>query len=275
MISQDLDHIWYPCSQMKDYEKFSPLHVSRAKGSYIELSDGKKIIDAISSWWCKSLGHQHPRLKKALLTQLEAFEHVILANTTNQTIINLSKKLAGLTPDLNKIFYAGDGSCAVEIALKMSLHTRHLQGKTKKTTFISLENSYHGETLGALSVSDVGLYRNPYKALLFDTTFIASIPYVSGIQDPLWSDCTSYWQDIEKNLEKYCETTCAFIIEPIVQGAGGMKIYSQDFLKKLRQWTYHHDIHLIADECMTGIGRTGKMLACEHAGITPDFLCFI
>lgn len=273
LIDQDLKHIWHPCSQMKDYEVFMPLIVTRASGSYIQLADGRKMIDAISSWWCKSLGHNHPRLKKVLLQQLDKFEHVLLANTTNETIVTLSKKLAQLTHSLNKVFYAGDGSCAVEIAMKMSLHARQIQGDVNRTKFIALKNSYHGETVGAMSVSDIGMYRTPYQSMLFDTHFISSIPYVSHVDDPLWSDCSDYWEKIEKTLESHAEKTTALLVEPIVQGAGGMKIYSQDFLKRLRTWTQQHNIHLIADEIMTGIGRTGKMLACEHADIEPDFLC--
>jgi adenosylmethionine-8-amino-7-oxononanoate aminotransferase len=273
LIKSDHKHIWHPCSQMKDYEVFKPLVVASANGSYIDLADGKKLIDAISSWWCKSLGHNHPRLKHALLQQLERFEHVTLANTTNATIVKLAEKLAQLTSSLHKIFFAGDGSSAVEAALKMSLHARNIQGETKKTRFVALENGYHGETVGALSVSDLGLYRDPYKPMLFDTNFISPLPYVTDTQDPLWSNCLEHWQKIEKQLEPLAKTTTAIIVEPIVQGPAGMKIYSQHFLKLLRDWTKKHNIHLIADEIMTGMGRTGKILACEHANIEPDFLC--
>lgn len=265
--------LWNPCSQMKDYETFKPLHVIGASGSYIHLKNGQKIIDAISSWWCKSLGHNDLRLKKALLEQVERFEHVILANTVNETILSLSEKLTQLTSTLNKVFYASDGSCAVEIAMKMSLHARKLMGQEAKQHFIALENGYHGETAAALSVSDVGLYRKDYESLLFKPHYISPLPYVCGTHDPLWQDCSSYWEPIEKSLEPLIEKTTAIILEPVVQGAAGMKIYSQDFLRRLRAWTKQHDIHLIADEIMTGIGRTGKMLACEHADIEPDFLC--
>jgi adenosylmethionine-8-amino-7-oxononanoate aminotransferase len=268
----DAQYIWHPCSQMKDYELFKPLVVKRAYGSYIELSDGKKIIDAISSWWCKSLGHNHPALKKALLQQLEQFEHVILANTTNDVIVNLSQKLASLMPHLNKVFYASDGSCAVEIAIKMSLHSRIIEGKNQRTQFLALKNGYHGETLGALSVSDIGLYSAPYASVLFKTPYI-EVPYVSGIEDPLWINASEEWRAAEKLLEPFHNTTTALIIEPIVQGAAGMKIYSKDFLERLANWAHQHDIHIIADEIMTGIGRTGKMLACEHTTIQPDFIC--
>jgi adenosylmethionine---8-amino-7-oxononanoate aminotransferase len=272
MQTDPLAHVWHPCSQMKDYEIFKPLMVQAAQGCFIQLEDGRKIIDAISSWWCKSLGHQHPRLKRALLQQLEKFEHVLLANTTNEIIIRLSAKLAGLTQQLKKVFYASDGSSAVEIALKMSLHAREIRGEHKKTKFLALKNSFHGETLGALSVSDVGYFRKPYESLLFEVHFIEP-PYVLSATDPTWFDCSSHWIKTERWLEAHIDTTTALIVEPIVQGVGGMKIYSADFLRRLRQWSQVHGIHLIADEIMTGLGRTGKMLACEYAGIEPDFIC--
>ncbi|MFZ2314398.1 MAG: adenosylmethionine--8-amino-7-oxononanoate transaminase [Gammaproteobacteria bacterium] len=273
LIAKDLKHNWHPCSQMKDYENFPPMIVEKAYGSYIELANGKKIIDAISSWWCKSLGHNHPRLKKALLNQVERFEHVIFANTTNDIMASLSERLSALTKTLNKVFYAGDGSSIVEAAMKMSLHSRMINGQVNKNKFIALKNSYHGETAGALSVSDVGIYKKPYLSMTFDTYFIDNIPYVNNRQDPLWNNCESEWKIIEKTLEEYAETTTAIIIEPIVQGAGGMKIYAQDFIKRLRQWTHKNNVHLIADEIMTGFGRTGQMFAYQHANIEPDFLC--
>lgn len=268
----DLQHNWHPCSQMKDYEQFKPLVIKRAYGSYIELDDGKKIIDAISSWWCKSLGHQHPALKKALQEQVEKFEHVIFANTTHEVIAKLSQTLSQLMPGLSKAFYAGDGSCAVEVAMKMSLHFRMLQGKTNKTKFIALKNGYHGETIGALSVSDLGLYKQAYSSLLFEPILIEPL-YVNEIHDARWENADEHWLHIEKKLEEEKEDATAIIFEPILQGAGGMKLYSKDFLSKLAAFAKANDIHLIADEIMTGIGRTGKMLACEHANITPDFLC--
>ena len=270
---KSLNHIWYPCSQMKDYEQFKPLVVKSAQGSYIELADGTKILDAISSWWCKSLGYNHPKLKKAMIDQMEKFEHVILANTTNELIVNLSERLTNLMAGLSKVFYAGDGSCAVEIAMKMSLHSRYINGDAKRNRFITLKNSYHGETVGALSVSDIGLYKNPYSSILFKPYVIDKIPYVQSIYDPLWDNCSEKWDRLEKSLEKYIDSSTALIVEPIVQGAGGMKIYSKDFLNRLAKWAKKHDIHLIADEIMTGIGRTGKMLACQHADIQPDFIC--
>jgi adenosylmethionine---8-amino-7-oxononanoate aminotransferase len=273
LINRDRQHIWHPCSQMKDYESFPPLIISKAYGSYIELTDGRRIIDAISSWWCKSLGHNHPRLKTALKAQLEYFEHVIFANTTYEIIIQLSEKLGRLCMGLDKVFYASEGSSAVEIALKMSLQAQQLLGQNQRIQFTSLQNGYHGETFMALSLSDLGLYRQAYEAHLIKPNFIQNIPYVHSSSDPLWKDCSTIWPNIEKQLEKQAANLAAIIVEPIVQGAGGMKIYSQDFLHRLRKWTQIHGIYLIADEIMTGLGRTGRALACEHAQIKPDFIC--
>lgn len=272
LIQRDLQCIWHPCAQMKDYETFKPLEITAAQGVWIETKDGRKIMDATSSWWCKSLGHQHPRLKKALLKQIDKFEHVMFAHTTHETIVALSEKLAALTTSLNKVLYASDGSSVVEMAMKMSVHARQLTGEKNRNKFVALQNSYHGETTGALSVSDLGIYRQPYQSLLFDTHFIP-LPYVLNVQDPLWMNCSAHWENTQNELEKIADHTTAIIIEPIVQGAGGMQIYSQDFLRRLRAFTQQHNIHLIDDEIMTGIGRTGKMLACEHAEIEPDFLC--
>lgn len=273
LLDFDLKHILHPCSQMKDYEWLKPLLIQKAEGAYFYTQDGKKVIDAISSWWCKSFGHQHPRLKRALLQQLDHFEHVIFANTTNEVIVQLTQQLLKLMPHLSHVFYAGDGSCAVEVAMKMSLHTRYVAGEKKKTQFMALLNSYHGETMGALSVSDLDLYKTPYQSALFDVYFIQSIPYVTGSDDPLWHDCSEIWPKIEIELLNRVDITTAILVEPIVQGAGGMKIYSPDFLKRLARFAKEHHIHLIADEIMTGLGRTGKLLACQYANIEPDIVC--
>ncbi|MGA7536210.1 MAG: aminotransferase class III-fold pyridoxal phosphate-dependent enzyme, partial [Candidatus Rickettsiella isopodorum] len=170
-------------------------------------------------------------------------------------------------------FYASEGSSAVEIALKMSLQAQQLLGQNQRIQFTSLQNGYHGETFMALGLSDLGLYRQAYEAHLIKPNFIQNIPYVHSSSDPLWKDCSTIWPNIEKQLEKQAANLAAIIVEPIVQGAGGMKIYSQDFLHRLRKWTQIHGIYLIADEIMTGLGRTGRALACEHAQIKPDFIC--
>ena len=258
---------------MKNLEENPPFIVTEAKGSYIKGLDGHCVIDGISSWWCKSLGHNHPRLKTALIKQINKFEHVISSTTTNQILIDLSEKLVSLMPGMGKVFYASEGSSAVEIALKMSLHSRMNQGDKTKKKFLSLANGFHGETCGALSVTQAGKFKQVYGSMLFDCLSVEGIPYVNTPNDDVWHNCHHHWIKIQEFLEKHHHEVTAIIFEPIVQGAGNMKIYSQDFLRRLRVWTKDHNIHLIADEIMTGIGRTGKMFACEHAEITPDFIC--
>lgn len=272
LTERALSHIWFPCSQVKDYESLPPITIQSAKGSLYYLDDGREVIDATSSWWCKSLGHQHPEIKQALGEQLEQFTHVIGTNTINDTLVNLSEKLGQLAPNLEKVFYASDGSMAVEIALKMSLHARMLEGKHKKNTFVTLKNSYHGETFGALSVSDVGIYKKPYAANCFESLCLTELPYLNSNKDPLWTDASSHWAISESQLLPLVDSITAIIVEPIAQGAGGMKFYSPDYLKRLSQFAKANDIHLICDEIMTGLGRTGKTFAFEHAEITPDFV---
>jgi adenosylmethionine---8-amino-7-oxononanoate aminotransferase len=211
-------------------------------------------------------------LLDALRRQAESFEHVILANTSQTPAVALAERLAKLAPKLNKVSYASDGSCAVEMALKMSLHSRMLRGQ-QRTGVAALSGGYHGETLMALSVSDLGLYRAPYEAWCHACTFIENIPYVSGIDDPLWQDCSAHWNQIELQLAPQKDHLTAIIVEPLIQAAGGMRVYSADLLRRLRDWCDQHDVHLIADEIMTGYGRTARMLAIEHAGVVPDFLC--
>ena len=188
-------------------------------------------------------------------------------------VYQLSEKLCGLCPGLNKVFYASEGSSSVEVAIKMSVHGHHIQGHKQRNKIMALQNGYHGETILALSVSDLGLYRDPYESLLLPTVFLRDIPYVHSRQDPLWNDVSSLWPDLEAQLNQHADTLSAIIVEPIVQGAGGMLIYSQDFLRRLRVWTTQHSVHLIADEIMTGFGRTGFALASQHAKIEPDFIC--
>jgi adenosylmethionine---8-amino-7-oxononanoate aminotransferase len=273
LIERDLRHIWHPCSQMKDYETFPPLEIIGATGCHLHLADGRKLIDAISSWWCKTLGHGHPRLRKALAHQMDRFEHVILASTTNDLIVQLSEKLTALAPGLSRVFYAGDGSTAVEIAVKLALHANKIQGKTGATHFLALENGYHGETALTLALGDQGLYADAYRELMPKVRFLRGIPYVDSDTHPLWKDCSEVWPALERQLDEHLPGLCALIVEPILQGAGGMRIYSADFLRRLRVWTKTRGVYLIADEILSGFGRTGTMLACEHAGILPDLIC--
>ena len=273
LAERDLKHLWHPCAQMKDYETFPPLEVESAKGSWIQLKDGHRILDAISSWWCKSLGHGHPDIAQAVQEQMSKFEHVILANTTNDTIVELSERLCSLVPSLDKVFYGGDGSTAVEIALKMSLHAQQIMGHPERCEFLALENGYHGETALTLGMSDLGLYKEPYGDMAKQAHILGPLPYVSGPEDPLWHDASEAWGFLLPKLENLAPKLSGIIVEPIVQGAGGMLIYSPDILTRLRTWSENHGIHLIADEIMTGFGRTGKAFACEHANVVPDFIC--
>jgi adenosylmethionine-8-amino-7-oxononanoate aminotransferase len=230
------------------------------------------LFDAISSWWCKSLGHREPYIIQNLKNQLDKFEHTIFANTTNQQIELFSKRICALT-SMDKTLYAGDGSCAVEIAMKMTAHIRQIKNQNHKTKFVCLENAYHGETLATMSVSDCGLYSEPYKNLLFDSYTVTDIPYVSGRGDPLWYDAKKYWLRAKKTLEQHKDVINALIVEPICQGAGGMLIYSKDFLNRLTSWCQENDIFVIFDEIMTGVGRLGKMFALDYLDVSPDFLC--
>lgn len=279
LISRDLRHIWHPCSQMQDYQAFPPIELVGAEGAYLHLKEGKKLIDAVSSWWCKTLGHGHPRIREALSRQIEKFEHVILANTTHELIVKLSEELTALVPGPHHVFYAGDGSTAVEIAVKIAIHSKKIsqnnftqpQGTAPK--LMALENGYHGETALTLALGDLGQYSDPYRDLFPPVSFLRGIPYVNSVLDPLWNDCAEVWPQLESQLEKNRPSLCAIVVEPILQGAGGMRIYSADFLRRLRAWTKAHNIYLIADEILSGYGRTGTMLASEHAGIVPDLIC--
>lgn len=274
LIERNLRHVWHPCSQMKDYESFPPIEIVRAQGSYLYTRENKPIIDAISSWWCKSLGHAHADIKKAVAEQMEKFEHIIAANTISLPLVELSEKLSTYFSTLKRCFYADNGSTAIEVALKMALQYQHQIGRPARTKIMGFENGYHGETLFTLSVSDCDLYSSPYKNYLHDIEKIHHIPYVSGENDPYWVRLSdAQWQLILQQIEPHKKTLAAFVFEPILQGSGGMKVYSPDLLRRLRQWANENDVLLVADEIMTGFGRTGKMFACEHAQIEPDFIC--
>ena len=271
LIQRDLQHIWHPCSQMKDFEKTPPFVVQSAKGSYL-YTDRGPVIDAISSWWCKSLGHGHEAVISAIKAQLDRFEHVISANTTHPLIVELAEELHAIS-NKQHVFFASDGSSAVEISMKLALHANQIKGTPQRNQFIALKNSYHGETLGTLSVSDLGRFKKPFEGFGVDCHFLQTIPYISDQTDPLWQSCDLQWPLIHQELESIKSNVCALIVEPIIQGAGGMNCYSADFLQKLAAWAKANNIYLIADEIMTGMGRTGKWLAGHHANIEPDLIC--
>lgn len=271
LIAADLKHIWHPGSQMKDLYENPPLIIKKAHGSYLYTSKGP-VIDAISSWWCKSLGHGHPKILAALRKQLSRFEHVIAANTCHQPLVALGSKLAEITKKQH-LFFASDGSSAVEVALKLVLQASQLNGFSERCEFIALKNGYHGETLGTLSVGDLRQYRQYYGEHGPKCHIINPLPYVNQQTEPLWRNAEDSWLKLKPDLEQIKTKVCAIVFEPIVQGAAGMLCYSADFLKKLAIWARQNGIYLIADEIMTGIGRTGKWLACEHAAVDPDLIC--
>lgn len=271
LISKDLYHVWHPCSIMKNFEQNPPLVVTSAQGSYIETNQGR-MIDAISSWWCKSLGHGHPAVMAAIRNQLDKFEHVIAANTTHPNLVALAEELATLSHKQH-VFFASDGACAVEIALKLAIQAAQLRGQSERTHVAAFRHAYHGETLAALSVSDMGMYKHAWEGLGLNCHFLDPIPFVNGIDDPLWSNSADAWAVVLPQLEQIKNQICALIVEPVIQGANGLRPYSADFLAKLATFARQHDIYLIADEIMTGLGRSGKWFAGEHAGIDPDMIC--
>jgi adenosylmethionine---8-amino-7-oxononanoate aminotransferase len=287
---RDLDVFWHPCSQMRDYKDFPPLEVASARGCRLTLADGSSILDAISSWWCKSLGHGHPHLRAALCDQLDRFEHVIVANTTNAGLVRLCERLIAMgngepapafaagapagrrAGHFGKVFLADNGSTAVEIALKMAIQAQAQRGQARRTRFASLVNGYHGETLATLSVGDCGLYAEPYAPLLFPVAKLGDLPYRSGPDDPRWLDAGAEWPAIAAALEPLAGELAAIVYEPVLQAAGQMQLYSPDLLTRLRAWARAHDVFLIADEIAAGMGRCGAMLASHLApAALPDF----
>lgn len=267
LIARDLKHIWHPCAQMKDFETCPPLVIHHAQGSHLYTDQGC-LIDALSSWWCKPLGHRHPAIISALEKQLSRFEHVIAANTTHAPLVELGERLAAISRKQH-VFFASDGASAVEIALKLSLHAQQVKGQPQRSQFVSLRNSYHGETFATLSVSDIGLYKKPYEGYGLPCHFI-DVPYASSFEVP---SPTSHWDSVVRVLTPLKDELCAIIVEPLIQGAGGMRVYSGDFLQHLSAWAKAHGIYLIADEIMTGLGRTGTWLATDHVSMETDLIC--
>jgi len=265
-MRRDLEVIWHPCTQMKDHETLPLVPIKFGKGVYLYDFDENRYIDAVSSWWVNLFGHVNEHINAKIKEQLDNLEHVLLAGFTHEPAVELAHKLVGITPlKLSKVFYVDNGSSAVEAALKMSYHY-HLNKGKRKPIFLSLTNSYHGETIGALSVGDVSLYKETYEQLL-----------IQNMQVPVPKDQSIEASEVAlKGLEKLFQEKAteisAFILEPLIQGAGGMHMYHSSYLSGARTLTKKYDVHLIADEIMTGFGRTGKMFACEHAEISPDFM---
>ena len=264
----DQNHIWHPYDSMNSDAPVYP--VESAKGVRLKLSDGRELIDGMSSWWCVIHGYSHPVINKALEQQIQKMSHVMFGGLTHQPAVELTKQLVEITPDpLQTVFFSDSGSVSVEVALKMAIQYWHAKGQPDRQHFISLSAGYHGDTIGAMSVSDpeTGMH----------TIFEAALPKNIFVKQPrcrFGQACSS--DDIapfEQALKEHADNIAAVIMEPIVQGAGGMWFYSADYLKKVRQLCGHYDVLLILDEIATGFGRTGKLFACEHAEISPNILC--
>ena len=273
--TRDLSVLWHPCTQMKDHETLPVIPIRSGSGVWLEDFEGNRYLDAISSWWVNLFGHANPRINTALREQLETLEHVLLAGFTHEPVIELSERLVEITPPgLDRCFYADNGSSAVEVALKMSFHAWLNQGKPGKTKFVTLENSYHGETLGALSVGNVELYRETYKPLLLETISVPSPDCYNREAGESWREYSlRQFEKMDAVLREHAGEICAVILEPLVQCAGSMRMYHPVYLERLRTACNRYGVHLIADEIAVGFGRTGTLFACEQAGITPDFLC--
>ncbi|MCE2705670.1 MAG: aminotransferase class III-fold pyridoxal phosphate-dependent enzyme [Proteobacteria bacterium] len=265
-----LRHTWLPASTANNT---NALKIIQAKGSHLVLESGQQIYDGISSWWCKPIGHSHPLIKNSLIEQLNKFEHHIPANAYNDGIEQLSHKLVSMYTTMDKVMYASDGSCAIEMAMKLSYETRLLNNEAAKTKFIALNNAYHGETIFTLSVCGINEYKKAYSPFLCENYFIDNIPYVLSRNDPLWETYDNM-QDIEIFIANVAHNTTALIIEPIVQGAAGLKIISKDFLKKLVGLARKYNIHVICDEIMVGLGRIGySCVTAEVLNFEPEFVC--
>ncbi len=275
-ISRDLAHVWHPCTQMKDHERELPLiPIRRGQGVWLEDFSGKRYLDAISSWWVNLFGHANPRINTAIREQLDRLEQVILAGFTHEPVIALSEALVRVTPaGLNKCFYADNGSSAVEVALKMSFHYWRNVGRPEKRRFITLTNSYHGETLGALAVGNVDLYKEIYRPLLLDVIVVPSPDCYLREPGESWEQYSRRkFADMEATLATHAHEAAAVILEPLVQCAGNMRMYDPVYLRLLREACDRHGVHFIADEIAVGFGRTGTMFACEQASVSPDFIC--
>jgi len=272
---RSLQAVWHPCTQMKQHEIYPLVPIVSGRGIWLYDADGKRYLDAISSWWVNLFGHTHPHINAAIRDQLEKIEHVMLAGFTHEPVVLLSERLRKITPDsLGHCFYASDGASVIEIALKMSFHYWQLCGQPQKNNFVSLQNDYHGETLGALSVTDVAIFKETYAPLLRQC---AHVPTPDWRYAEIGESPEDYAIRAAAALERYLAENhtqiAAFILEPLVQGATGMGMYHPVYLQRAREICTQYQVHLIADEIAVGFGRTGTMFACNQAHITPDFLC--
>lgn len=273
LLHRSLQSVWHPCTQMKQHEQFPLVPISRGDGVWLVDADGNRYLDAVSSWWVNLFGHNNTRIKDAIKLQLDTLEHVMLAGFTHEPVVALSEKLAKLT-GLGHAFYGSDGASATEIALKMSFHYWRNTGKPNKTKFVSLQNSYHGETLGALGVTDVAIFKDTYAPLLMQSEQMPSPDFrLAETGESAENYAMRCAEALENYLAAHHHEIAAFIIEPLVQCAAGMGMYHPIYMARAREICTQYRVHLIADEIAVGFGRTGTMFACEQANIKPDFIC--
>ena len=274
LIDRTRASVWHPCTQMAHLQAAPPLAIARGEGCWLYDFEGRRYLDAISSWWVNLFGHANPRINAAIIDQLSKIEHLMLAGFTHAPAVELAERLSARMPGLGHAFFASDGASAVEIALKMSFHYWLNTGKPGKTGFISLKNSYHGETLGALAVGDTALFKAVYAPLLRSSMQLPTpdwrLAEPGESADDYAGRCA---QVLETYLEQHHAQTAALIVEPLIQGAAGMAMHTPHYLKRAREICDRFDVHLIADEIAVGFGRTGTFFACEQAAIRPDFLC--
>ncbi|MDD5240952.1 MAG: adenosylmethionine--8-amino-7-oxononanoate transaminase [Sulfuricella sp.] len=273
LLSRSLSAVWHPCTQMKQHETLPLVPMARGEGVWLYDFDGKRYLDAVSSWWVNLFGHCNPRINAAIKDQLDRLEHVMLAGFTHQPVVALSERLSRLS-GLGHCFYGSDGASATEIALKMSFHYWRNSGRPEKTRFVSLQNGYHGETVGALSVTDVALFKDVYAPLLRASTQVPTPDWRYAEAGESARDyalrCAAA---LRIHLEQHHAETAALIVEPLVQGAAGMGMYDAEYLRQARAICDEFNVHLIADEIAVGFGRSGTFFAHQQAGIKPDFLC--
>ena len=275
LMQRDLRVLWHPCTQMKDHETIDLVPIKSGRGVWLYDFNGKGYIDAVSSWWVNLFGHANPTINERVKAQLDQLEHVILAGFSHEPVVELSEALVRITPPgLDKCFFADNGSSAIEAALKMSFHYWLNTGNRQKTKFVTLDNAYHGETLAALAVSNVPLYKETYGPLLMESINVPSPDCYHRELGETWEAYSDrMFRPMEQVLRERHTEICAVMVEPLVQCAGGMRMHHPVYLKRLREACDRYNVHLIADEIAVGFGRTGTLFACEQANITPDYMC--
>ncbi|HVC20493.1 MAG TPA: adenosylmethionine--8-amino-7-oxononanoate transaminase [Vicinamibacterales bacterium] len=273
LVARDRASVWHPYTQMQTAP--DPLPIARGEGVYLYTEDGRRILDGISSWWVNIHGHAHPRLNAALTRQAQQIEQVIFAGCTHRPAVDLAERLRAVLPaGLTRVFYSDNGSTAVEVALKLAYQYWQNRGEPRRRQFVTLLHAYHGDTIGAMSVSEACVFTAPFQPLLFPVARVPS-PYcyrcpVGLTRASCRIDCLG---GLEEHLRAHRGTVAGVLIEPMLQGAGGMIVWPAEFLAGVRRLCDEYDTLMIADEVFTGFGRTGRMFACEHAAVTPDVIC--